>query len=104
MVLVEAHAAKMGFGLFHGVFGSHMLDVMREHIEALRPLEKQIGPLEQVMGRIKSLTDFDNNITAVTHGYGTALNSYRKTASVMVLNNITVPTLFVSSLDDPMLQ
>lgn len=101
---LEQYAKKFAFGMFHKVFGDHMKHVMEEHLTALRPLEKEIGPLEKVLGKINSLTDYDNYITSKTHGYSTAQDCYRKTSSVLVLNEITTPTLFVNSLDDPVVK
>eukprot|EP00826_Nyctotherus_ovalis_P018961 TRINITY_DN1576_c0_g1_i12.p1 TRINITY_DN1576_c0_g1~~TRINITY_DN1576_c0_g1_i12.p1 ORF type:complete len:169 (-),score=22.67 TRINITY_DN1576_c0_g1_i12:22-528(-) len=85
------------------IFGDHMLKVLREHLPAFRPLEGKIGPLEEVLKKIHTPTDFDDYITSATHGYGTAHDCYRKTASAAVLCHITKPTLFVNSLDDPMI-
>ena len=70
----------------------------------LRPLEKEIGSLEEVAKKIKTVTDFDNYITSRTYGYGTAHNYYRKCSSVLVINEIVTPVLFINSLDDPVVR
>lgn len=101
---LEQYAKKFAFGVFHKVFGDHMVHVVEEHMEALRPLEKNLGPLEKAVKRIKSLTDYDNCFTAKTFGFATAQDCYRKTSSVMLLPQIVTPTLFVNSLDDPVVK
>lgn len=98
---LKLYVVQYMFGYFHKLFGHHLLRVFREHMDQLRPLEKEVGPLEAVAKKIKTITDYDNLITARTHGYGTAHLYYRKGSSVLVLGDIVTPTLFVNSLDDP---
>jgi predicted alpha/beta-fold hydrolase len=101
---LKRYVEKFMFGLFHKIFGKHMLKVLYEHINELRPLEKDIGPLEEVAKKVKTVTDFDRYITSRTYGYGTAHNYYRKGSSVLVICDITIPVLFINSLDDPVVR
>jgi len=63
-----------------------------------------MGSLEKVMNKIRSLSDYDKHIRPVTYSYGTAHNYYRDILSVTLLNDITIPILFISSLNDPVIK
>jgi uncharacterized protein len=53
--------------------------------------------------RANSLFDFDDTVTAPVHGFRDALDYYSKSSSESFLSRIRVPTLLVSSEDDPFL-
>jgi uncharacterized protein len=55
------------------------------------------------LGRIRSLRQFDDLITAPLHGFGNAENYYRVNSSIRFLPKITVPTLVINARNDPFL-
>ena len=50
---------------------------------------------------IRSLRDFDNQITAFYAGFTSATDYYHRAAAARVLHQIQVPTLILHALDDP---
>ena len=50
---------------------------------------------------VHSLRDFDEKITALYSGFGSADDYYFRAASARVLDRIAVPTLLLHALDDP---
>ncbi|MDR3547455.1 MAG: hypothetical protein P4M11_04130 [Candidatus Pacebacteria bacterium] len=90
------------FGTFHRVLGHHMLRLFCEHIDALRPLEKKLGAkIEYLIQKISTIRDFDRYVTAKAYGYDSPHSYYRKNSSVTLIEKLQIPTLFISSLDDP---
>jgi len=53
--------------------------------------------------RIKTLKEFDDRYTAPLHGFKDALDYYEKSSCGPFLSHISIPTLLVSSADDPFL-
>ncbi len=57
----------------------------------------------KVLDRVKTLRDFDEAVTAPLHGFASASDYYQKCSSVFFLKGITVPTLIINALNDPLL-
>jgi hypothetical protein len=53
---------------------------------------------------MRSLRDFDNQITARYSGFRDAQDYYTRAAAAQVVDRITVPTLIMHSLDDPFIR
>lgn len=53
--------------------------------------------------RARSFHEYDDAVTAPLHGFDDVHHYYRDSASLHYLSRITVPTLCISSLDDPFL-
>jgi predicted alpha/beta-fold hydrolase len=51
----------------------------------------------------RTLTQFDDAVTAPVHGFAGAADYYAKSSSVRFLNEIRTPTLLLSAADDPFL-
>jgi len=51
----------------------------------------------------KSFFDFDNLYTAPAHGFKDAFDYWKKSSSKQFIPNIKVPTLLITSIDDPFL-
>lgn len=51
--------------------------------------------------KAKTITDFDEAFVAKIYGFDSAIDYYRKTSCVHFLERIAVPTLILSSRDDP---
>jgi predicted alpha/beta-fold hydrolase len=55
------------------------------------------------LARAKTVYDFDDVVTAPVHGFVSAHDYYAKSSSLQYLSDIRVPTLLLSSSDDPFL-
>ena len=55
------------------------------------------------LARAKTVYDFDDAVTAPVHGFANAHDYYTKSSSLQYLSKIRVPTLLLSSSDDPFL-
>ncbi len=53
--------------------------------------------------KVKTLIDFDEYYTGPLHGFGGAQSYYDNCNALQFLDNVTVPTLLISSEDDPFL-
>jgi len=72
-----------------------------------KALEKQeIGLLDvdpEKIRNCKSFKDFDELVTAPTHGFKSAHDYYENASALNVIHKVKVPTLLVQSKDDPFL-
>ena len=55
------------------------------------------------LARARTVYDFDDAVTAPVHGFASAHDYYEKSSSMRFLADIRVPTLLLSSSDDPFL-
>ena len=69
------------------------------HPEHYRPHQDRLKALES----IRTVMDFDDQITAPYFGFGTASNYYATQSSGQFLSGIGVPTLVVQAQDDPLI-
>jgi predicted alpha/beta-fold hydrolase len=53
--------------------------------------------------RARTLFEFDDCVTAPVHGFDSAHDYYSRSSSLQFLSSIQVPTLLLSSSDDPFL-
>ncbi len=74
-----------------------MLNRVRRKFELTPP--PQMPPME----KIRSLRDFDEHITAPLHGFDGAQDYYDRNSCIGGLGRITIPTLIVNALDDPLI-
>ncbi len=58
-----------------------------------------IGQLD----RIKTLIEFDDQLTAPIHGFANAIDYYKKCSALYFLSGIRIPTLIVNAQNDPFL-
>jgi len=65
----------------------------------MHPKEINIADIKKV----KTLIDFDEYFTGPLHGYEGAMGYYNNCNALQYLENVTLPTLFISSDDDPFL-
>lgn len=84
-----------------GFYGRYLLRGLRR--QAQRKFSKiaasfPLPPSEE----IRTLRDFDNRITAPLHGFADADDYYARSSSLTWLRHITVPTLIVNAVDDPL--
>lgn len=90
------------FGFYNMGLGMNLRRKLREHEEALKPLEDMFKiNLKEEIRKVNGMRDFDKLITVPTLGYGFADNYYRKASLGPRLTNIKIPTLLFSPTDDP---
>ena len=73
----------------------------------LKLLEKYKGanpPVERVViENSRSFWEFDEKVTAPLHGFKGAQDYYERTSSRQFLKSISIPTLIIHSVDDPLM-
>ena len=90
--------------MYNRGIGANLALKIREHKQALLPLEKEFGiNLEECCNQIKGMRDFDTCLTTRIHGYRTSDNYYRSASLGQRLKDIRIPTLLMSPLDDPVM-
>ena len=50
---------------------------------------------------VRTVIDFDEHFTAVSHGFAGAADYYQKSSSIRLLDRIRIPTLIIHAEDDP---
>ena len=84
------------------IYQQYFLRSLREklkHKKQRYPDDIDLKPLK----KIRNLKQFDDHYTAPIHGFKDAEDYYAKCSSINRLDSITIPTLMLSSLDDPFL-
>jgi len=77
---------------------------LKEHKEVFEPLIRERGmDIGKEISKIKGIRDFDKLITAPIQGYGIPDTYYRTASLGQRLKDIKIPTLLLSSLDDPVI-
>ena len=67
----------------------------------LRKFAQTPSPIKVDLDHIRTLWQYDEQITAPLNGFAGADAYYQQCSSIHYLKNITVPTLILHSLDDP---
>ena len=90
---------------FARVYASHFLKTLkRKALGLLERFPRETEHLDRDRIRLaKTLFAFDDHATAPLHGFASATDYYRKSSSLRFLADIEIPTLCVSSEDDPFL-
>jgi predicted alpha/beta-fold hydrolase len=84
------------------VYTWHFLRTLRE--KAFAKLERFPDLFDPAtLHRARTLFDFDDAVTAPVHGFESAHDYYSRSSSLQFLSAIQVPTLLLSSSDDPFL-
>ena len=87
---------------FARVYQAHFLRSLRRKTEAkMRSFPDLVDPRRLESAR--TIRDFDDAVTARVHGFAGADDYYRRSSSIRWLDRIRVPTLLLSSADDPFL-
>jgi uncharacterized protein len=98
---LEAGARKISRG-FARVYDRSFLRSLRR--KALAKLERYPDLFDRSrLLQARSVFEFDDIVTAPVHGFASGIDYYRQSSSLGFLPRITVPTLLLSSLDDPFL-
>ena len=87
---------------FSRLYQFHFLRSLKR--KAIAKLEKfpDLGNAETIE-RLRTLVEYDDLITAPTHGFADAHDYYQRSSSIRFLAGIRVPTLLLSAVDDPFL-
>jgi len=87
---------------FARVYQRHFLRSLRE--KAFEKLERfpDLIPRER-LAAMRTMHDFDDVITAPLHGFRDADDYYSRSSSLGWIGRISIPTLLLSAVDDPML-
>ncbi|KTD09088.1 alpha/beta hydrolase [Legionella gratiana] len=87
---------------FSRIYQAHLLKRLRHlFLQKLNVINHQLPLSTQTLASIKTLYDFDKQITAPLNGFPSVKEYYRKSSSKQYLISITTPTLIIHSLDDP---
>lgn len=98
---LEAGARHISRG-FSRVYDQSFLRSLRR--KALAKLERYPDLFDrEKLERARSVFEFDDAVTAPVHGFRNALDYYQKSSALGFLAGIRVPTLLLSSSDDPFL-
>lgn len=92
------------FGLFSMGLGYCMKRKLKQHRLVFKRLEKDWGiDMDKEIDKVRKVRDFDTLITSRLQGYGFPDNYYRTASMGQRLKGIRIPTLMLSSIDDPVI-
>lgn len=93
----NVHLSRRMFGLYEKFLVTKLKSDSRHSGLALTDEERN------AIAQVRTLTEFDDLITAKHNGWRDAAEYYAVNSSAQFLPRITVPTLVVHALDDPMI-
>ena len=94
-------AAVLGNG-FNKIYTKRFLKRLAKKLQDKADINIKAPNLSQILAAQNFLA-FDNAFTAPTFGYADAADYYQQNSSARFIENITVPTLLLTSSDDPFL-
>jgi len=83
------------------LYSRRFLDRLKQRI-ARKSASSPESYTTQGLDAVRSIWDFDDRYTAPLFGFGTAENYYRTQSAQNFLGDVRVPTLIVTSKDDPL--
>lgn len=87
---------------FSRVYQNHLLEKLRTvFLQKLDVVNDQLPLSKQRLYSIKSLYEFDEQVTAPLHGFASVDEYYQKSSSRQYLPQIQTPTLIIHAQDDP---
>lgn len=87
---------------FARVYQTHILRGLRSMIlSKLELINTELNISRQSVLSLKTLYDFDQQITAPLHGFSSVDEYYRMSSSRQYMTGIATPTLVIHALDDP---
>jgi predicted alpha/beta-fold hydrolase len=96
---ISARSISNGFSR---VYQKFFLTTLKEKLLEKRRLFADL-PEESAIRRIRTMVEFDDLVTAPLHGFEGAADYYYKSSAIRFLDGIRLPTLLLSSYDDPFL-
>jgi predicted alpha/beta-fold hydrolase len=94
-----AYMLDRGIGRF---YGSTFLRTLKGKAVGLAQRHPELALDIEAIKRTRTLREFDDVATAPIHGFADANDYYAKSSSLQYLGRIRVPTLCISSEDDPL--
>lgn len=91
-------ARKLESG-FARVYGLHLVNRLKRTYRD--KFSRMPSPLTVDVSKLKTLFEFDDQITAPLNGFADAEDYYRRSSSAQFLRNIHTPTLIIHAKDDP---
>ncbi len=88
---------------FSRVYDRHWGKKLVQLYKAVPPREGAESHRPAVGSRVAGIREFDDVVTAKLHGFGTVENYYGSVSANQFASHIRVPTLVISSADDPMI-
>jgi predicted alpha/beta-fold hydrolase len=99
---LESSSLKMARG-FNLIYSLHFMKSLREKVKKLKIKHPDIEIQEVNPKKLITFYDFDNLVTAPLHGFDSAQDYWKKCSTAKRLSEIKIPTLLLSSYDDPIL-
>lgn len=87
---------------FARVYQFHFMRSLRKKALAKIAQFPELSSADRING-LRTLVEFDDAVTAPAHGFTDAADYYHRSSSIHYLRGIAVPTLLLSSRDDPFL-
>ena len=96
---------------FSRVYGRYFLNILTKELRAKKQHFEEVGNSDELdkldslgdMSALRTLWDFDNQITAPLHGFDDADDYYEKCSSIHFIPQIKEPTLLVQAANDPII-
>lgn len=82
------------------IYERDFLRRMRKRIYVKKKLYPDLYDLSKLKS-IRTIREFDENFTAVAHGFSGADEYYEKSSSIRLIDRIHIPTLIIHAKDDP---
>ncbi len=82
------------------IYERDFLRRMRKRIYVKKKLYPNLYDVSKLKS-IRTIRDFDENFTAVAHGFSGADEYYEKSSSIRLIDRIHIPTLIIHAKDDP---
>ncbi len=84
------------------IYQRHFVKKLKQRMRRKAKLFPGLYPLDG-LGRVRSVWDFDDVITARFCGFRDAADYYERSSALRVIAGIRVPTLIITAQDDPMI-
>ena len=97
LALGTEHLSKVTFGAYE----RYLIAKMRRDVT--RPGTTVTAEERALIARVRAILDFDNAITAPRNGWRDAAEYYALNSAIGFLATITLPTLIIHAMDDPMI-
>ena len=93
------------YGIYNKAIGRNLLkkvgafsDILHDHYSNEHGVN-----FKDVLSKIKTVTEYDENVTSKVFGYKTRDNYYDQASSIHKVPHITVPTFILLAKDDPVI-
>ncbi|OQR95934.1 serine protease family S33 [Thraustotheca clavata] len=103
LVLTTAHLANSWWHrqIYNKALTSGLVKLVFKKSDAHKILKRESNVNLKQLSKSRILEDFDKAYSCQVFGYATPLDIYKDASSTQYINTISIPTLCISSLDDP---